>query len=261
MNPIEGLMQGILRRLGAPTSEQVKGMAKSPFVRDTLNGATGNHYLHEKVRPAELQDGMFGEARPNRNEAWINTGKADWLQSGDTPAGTRNLRNTVIHESSHLVPDPKAAFPSYAAVNRPDLWFDGMGKGTVVRGGQDGSLDSRNETIDLKSGRVKNGPSGNGMFPKVAPSEVAAFKALDPYYRQGKQSRMDGGRTEYEGESFAQAFTNAMGFLEENAQGVTPSYRERIGQLEGNTPGAGQILQDLLRKPIYANHPLRKVIK
>lgn len=253
-------MQQVLRRLGAPSEQQVREMAKSPLVTDTLVPAVRNYTLPNRIRPGALPDGVFGETFPNTSEVYINTGRANWLQQGDTPAGTRNLRNTVLHEAAHTATDPRADFPEYFSVQRPDLWFSGDGE-TVYRGKPGQGASTKSEALNLRTRRVTGDHARSGMFPKASPAEVQAFRDLDPYYREGREVRFGGGTTDYDGESFAQAFTNAMGFLSDNASGVQPNYRERIGRLEANTPGAGQIVRDLLNKPVYAKHPLKSVIR
>jgi hypothetical protein len=106
-------------------------------------------------------------------------------------------------------------------------------------------------------------PFGESFQP-MPQSEVKAIQALDPYYTIG-QLRRGGFGDLYAAtdpdESFAQAFTNAAGFLSETGADTT-GYREKLGRYEGNTPGAGAIVRDLLRgRPIYNRHPLKGVIR
>jgi len=62
-------------------------------------------------------------------------------------------------------------------------------------------------------------------------------------------------------ERFAQAFTNAADFLSPTSADTT-GYRQLLGRYEGNTPGMGGIVADLLeRNPIYSNHPLHGLIR
>ena len=83
----------------------------------------------------------------------------------------------------------------------------------------------------------------------LSPREEEARAMLSPY---GQTSR---------NEALAQAYANAAGFLSETA-GDTTGFREKLGQYEGNTPGAGSIVRDLLTaRPIYQHHPLRGVIR
>lgn len=267
MNPIEGLMQQIIRRLGAPTDSQVKDVARSKFVTDTLTPVMRNYGLSRGIRPSDsLEDGVYGQYDGRHNDIAIDTrGGANWKVQGKTPAGTRNLRNTVVHEAAHAATNPKEDFPEYFSVNRPGLWVREDEKAHIGNPGKEASTGQYG--VDLRSGKKLNNPDLTLMQAlglssnKATQSELDAFRNLDWYYTQGKQARFGGGYTDYEGESFAQAMTNAMGFLDENSKSVQPNYRERIGQLEGNTPGAGQLVRDLLSKPIYANHPLKTVIR
>ena len=75
---------------------------------------------------------------------------------------------------------------------------------------------------------------------------AAALEKVDPYYRQN------------EDEAFSQAYANAVQFLREKD---FTNAAERIGEIEAKTPGAGIIMRDLLGKPIYKNHPLKKLIR
>lgn len=79
--------------------------------------------------------------------------------------------------------------------------------------------------------------------------EDDARYAVSPYYRENPS------------EAFAQAFTNAAGFLSETGADTT-GYREKLGRYEGNTPGAGAIVRDLFTaNPIYKKHPLKGLIR
>ena len=80
-------------------------------------------------------------------------------------------------------------------------------------------------------------------------AEDDARYAVSPYYRENPS------------EAFAQSFVNASDYLSK-AAADTAGYREKLGAYEGNTPGAGAIVRDLLLgNPKYAQHPLRKVIR
>jgi hypothetical protein len=68
---------------------------------------------------------------------------------------------------------------------------------------------------------------------------------LDPYYATDPS------------EGYAQAFKNAFNFLAETARDPKMDYRKFAGDLEGNTPGMGMIIQDLMKLPIFAKHPLQ----
>ncbi len=80
-------------------------------------------------------------------------------------------------------------------------------------------------------------------------AEDDARYAISPYYRENPS------------EAFAQSFVNASDFLSKTAAD-TAGYREKLGQYEGNTPGAGAIVRDLfMANPIYKKHPLKGIIK
>lgn len=75
---------------------------------------------------------------------------------------------------------------------------------------------------------------------------AAAIERVDPYYRKS------------EDEAVSQAFTNAIKLLRSND---TTNVRQRIGEMESETPGMGTITRDLLNKPVFANSPFRQVIR
>ena len=80
-------------------------------------------------------------------------------------------------------------------------------------------------------------------------AEDDARYAISPYYRENPS------------EAFAQSFVNASDYLSKTAADTT-GYREKLGQYEGNTPGAGAIVRDLfVGNPIYKNHPLKGLIR
>jgi hypothetical protein len=58
-------------------------------------------------------------------------------------------------------------------------------------------------------------------------------------------------------EAYAQAFRNAFDFLAETARDPKMDVRAFAGDLEANTPGMGMIITDLMKLPIFANHPLQ----
>lgn len=78
--------------------------------------------------------------------------------------------------------------------------------------------------------------------------ESKANSALDSYYATEPK------------EAYAQAFKNAFNFLQETARNPKMDYRKFAGDLEGNTPGMGMIVQDLMKLPIFEKHPLRGII-
>lgn len=95
-------------------------------------------------------------------------------------------------------------------------------------------------------------PMTAALAPSTPPTterERTARELLSPY-----------GQTSPE-EAMAQAYVNATTFLSETAPD-TAGFRQRIGALEGNTPGMGGIVRDLLKnQSIYRQHPLRGVIR
>lgn len=231
-------------------------MAASPYVQDTLAQAVGNMVAPSRIAAKPLPPDRFGQASVPTSEITINSSKG-FRPHSDIPAGAYGLRNVMAHEFAHVATNPKEDFPAYMAVRRPVLTF---------RGAEGAPL-----TPDVLNAEVRRThPSWSSekdmtyMPVSALPGpESSAIKALDWYYSQSKETPFGERFSDFynpTSEAFAQAFTNATEFLAENAKGVQRNYRERLGQLEGNTPGAGQIVQDLLSRDIYAQHPLQRVI-
>lgn len=103
---------------------------------------------------------------------------------------------------------------------------------------------------------------GKKAFPSLI-TPLIAPPPTKPMSRKEEDARMmlsEYGQTSPD-EALANAYVNATGFLSETAQDTT-GFRNKLGAYEGNTPGAGSIVKDLLTaKKVYANHPLRKVIR
>lgn len=242
--------------------QAVVALRQTPYVADTLAQAVQNPSVAKRIIPIDLGKGVYGEADASLGNIYINaSGNTPFVENMPTPAGNRVLRGILAHEMAHMAPNPKRDFPAYNAVARPRLWFENRAEGKTLR--RDMPSGQREE-INLDTGRIDDQKlHWPWSQPRMSPSESAAIRALDTYYAQNKESLWGGKYSDLEdptGEGFAQAFTNAAEFLAENAKGVQRNYRERLGQLEGNTPGAGQIVQDLLSRDIYAQHPLQRVI-
>jgi hypothetical protein len=63
-----------------------------------------------------------------------------------------------------------------------------------------------------------------------------------------------------ESERRAQAFANAFDYLQRMASD-TADYRGRLGAAEATVPGTGDVAKGLIKRSIYANHPLRGLIR
>lgn len=201
-----------------------------------------------------------------------------------TPAENRTVKNILTHEGGHALTDDGGykQFPSYTAVSRPSFRTPLSGSFSMVDGkppaivsrktSEDKKADKEATTFDREKNTVTEpGPprwyKERGYMKERAmlPSEAKAMGALDKYYAfatpvenkyTGKQYVVSD-----PDEAFAQAYTNAAGFLSETANDTT-DFRNKIGRYEGNTPGAGAIVLDLLKgNPIYKNHPLKSIIR
>ncbi len=86
---------------------------------------------------------------------------------------------------------------------------------------------------------------------RIASSELKrASKEIDPYYRDNPDE-----------EKYAQAFVNAYRYLTDTAKDPKMDYRGYLGKLEGNTPGTGDIVLDLLKTKLFQKHPLQEVFQ
>lgn len=103
---------------------------------------------------------------------------------------------------------------------------------------------------------------GKSAFPSLKAPMIAPRPtgAMTPREKEARVTLSEYGQSDPD-EALAQAYTNAAAFLSETAPD-TAGFRQRLGELEGNTPGMGSIVRDLLTaRPIYQKHPLKKVIR
>lgn len=104
------------------------------------------------------------------------------------------------------------------------------------------------------------GPSAFPSYPMIPSSKRKPFTPKTQREQDAANALSVYGQSNPE-EGFAQAYTNATSFLSETAAD-TSGFRGRLGEYEGNTPGVGSIVRDLLmRKPVYGKHPLKTVIR
>jgi hypothetical protein len=249
---------------------------ESPYFRDTL-GVTSPVWEDYQDHDAH------GYYSPSEDRIFVNPLK--FIANEDprqTPASIRTAKNVLTHEGAHSLPNKEDKFPSYFAVNRPTITknlaadenFSYVGKQPLdkinIWQRQKGRVVDDKE-FDLNKNVVteKNKPKYFGMFGSkdvdrpISQPEKTAIEALDRYYALGGIGSSLG--KEYlqtsSNEAFAQAYTNAAGFLSETANDTT-DFRNKIGRYEGNTPGAGAMVLDLLKgNPIYKNHPLKSIIR
>jgi hypothetical protein len=249
------------------TNNAYAGVAKSPYFRDTLG-------VKSPVGTTLAGGNTFAYYDPRSKGIFVNVSKpVESRNSEQTPAGSRTARNVLTHEGAHaLYAENPEAFPSYNAVRRPTFSTssdavslrDGSPLG-VVRSHQGDDPQRGRTTFDVPNRNITEqipimfGMGRKNVTRSMTPSEQEALRALDRYYMlgglRGNEIATD------PDESFAQAYTNAANFLSETASDTT-GFRERLGRYEGNTPGAGGIVRDLLiGRPIYGKHPLKGVIR
>lgn len=262
-------------------------VANSPYFRDTLG---------VKNLVGMSDDGENGEyAYYDRRSKMIVGNKSAKLPAPDprkTPADNNTAKNILTHEGGHALTDETdeeyEQFPSYAAVRRPRFTTPFSGPFSMVDG-KPPAIVTRETSEDQKAGReattfdrdkntVAEPIRKPNRFPwyqldkrtimkerPMLPSEAKAMGALNKYYAFAAPVNNDYTGKQYiesrPREAFAQAYTNAAGFLSETANDTT-DFRNKIGRYEGNTPGAGAIVLDLLKgNPIYKNHPLKSIIR
>ena len=265
------------------TNNLYYALSQSPFVQDTLGWKKGFKSLS-----SSRAQGVYA---PESDDIGVNPFSILEPDTASTTplASRRTARGVVTHEMGHAKDyqarkKNQTAFPEYARVTRPVFQ-------APSKEGFDFSLKQSlppvtvgDEVYDTQKGTVTSPASGGvrrllGLLsPKIqqpleermrqkrtmTPSEKEAFANLDRYYALG------GERTEGDGskvlvtnpdEAFAQAYTNAIDFLSRTSTD-TSKYRELLGRYEGNTPGAGAIVLDLLRtNPVYSKHPLKREIR
>lgn len=258
-------------------------LSQSPFVRDTLGWKKGFKGLSSST--------AMGVYAPESDDIGVNPfGTLEPDTASAIPlASRRTARGVVTHEVGHAKDyqsrkNNRTAFPEYARVTRPtfqapkpeefnpsldqqlppvtvgDEVYDTQ-KGTVTRPASGGVR----KLLGLLSPEIQQ-PLEERMRQKRAmtPSEKEAFANLDRYYAFGGERTGDDGKkflVTNPNEALAQAYTNAVDFLSRTASD-TSKYRELLGRYEGNTPGAGAIVLDLLRtNPVYSKHPLKKEIR
>ena len=257
-------------------------VAKSPYFRDTLR-------VNAPIYRGDLGSSTFAQYEPHANrsgEISVNVYKPiPYRAMLDTeyPADFNSARNVLTHEGAHAIADWPGGlqnnFPSWSAVKRPQFYAEiprekSMSLSDILKGqfNVPSVIDNHpiNDTeINMQTKEItERRPSALAQIflgkktRTMSPSEVAAFEALSPYYSFAGRSRWDSGRAIGDpSESFAQAFTNAADFLSRTSSDTT-GYRQLLGRYEGNTPGMGGIVADLLeRNPIYSNHPLHGLIR
>jgi hypothetical protein len=260
----------VVRSPDAVASEY-ESVARSPYFRDTLG-------VKQSVLPDYMgKNSTYGYYNPELNFIAFNPEQpVEDAPSGGPLAGDRTPRQVLTHEGAHAL-DSKDKFPSYYSVNRPTFRVpvqsgkavaiaDALKSPSVMRMMPDKSVDELNmqDNTSLQPRNLMGILPFGTAYKPMPPSEVAAMQALDPYYGIGELRQSGLGElyaATNPNEAFAQAFTNAAGFLSETGADTT-GYREKLGRYEGNTPGAGAIVRDLFTaNPIYKNHPLKGLIR
>jgi hypothetical protein len=112
-----------------------------------------------------------------------------------------------------------------------------------------------------------------GKLVQVSPKEwrVQEQKSNDPFERQrslvnAARSKVDAYYQSSPREGYAQAFASAMDVLRNTPQFFEKGksrddYAQELAKVEAETPGAGGIVEELLKEPVFKNHPLQRIYK
>jgi hypothetical protein len=208
--------------------------------------------LDERVNAA-YDNKAFGKGKPTKQNKAAQQGIPAWLDSlYKSPVADSLYQTSSI--PTHLGTVNRELYPRTSGVFNAD--FDSVQL--------DSSLDThpqdpRNTLIHemghkyASDNRALDKAEAAYQYPYSDPmNAVYATKPADKAYAKIDTYGATGPR-----EGYAQAFKNAFNFLGETARDTEMDYRKLAGDLEGNTPGMGMIVQDLMKRPIFAKHPLQ----
>lgn len=270
----------------ALTEKKYTDLSKSPFVRDTLGW--------DKPLVSDIGSGGMASYSPEEDRISVNLAAEPDLDvaSAMPLASRRTTRANVTHEVGHAHDfrarkENRVAFPEYARVNRPrfsvampkdfrytpdqalpplSMWQNPKLRVLGIETNKPHAVyNTQNNTVKRVPSKGIRKVLGIQTEQPMTPSERQALANLDRYYALGRKAihPLTGEKflnTDPD-ESLAQAYTNAVDFLSKTGAD-TAGYREMLGRYEGNTPGAGAIVQDLLRsRSVYGKHPLKGVIR
>lgn len=260
-------------------NNEYAALSESPFVQDTLGWNKG-------FFPRDVT-GNMAVYRPSDDRIFVSRSTTPEPDTASvTPLASRKTaRSAIAHEVGHAQDfrarkENREAFPEYARVTRPTFYAEHPDifrfvpsqpfPVLTVLQDKDASFkkapkyDTQNKTVTRVPSSGLRKMLGIRENQPMTASEQKAFADLDRYYALGGTKTNDFGKkflmTDPD-ESLAQAYTNAVDFLS-RTNADTSGYREMLGRYEGNTPGAGAVVQDLLRaRPVYSKHPLKGVIR
>lgn len=169
------------------------------------------------VVPPDMEATTAGMYTPNTGDISMNKAPSAYDRI-KVGASSWNPRDALIHEMGHKNRnDTKTNIDNYRL--SPRLYSN-----AEIEATKDASAKGQNYVV-FKEDKARN--------------------SVDSYYKRKPE------------EAYAQAFKNAFNFLSETALKPDMDYRKFAGDLEGNTPGMGLIVQDLMKRPIFAKHPLQ----
>jgi hypothetical protein len=208
--------------------------------------------LDERVNAA-YDNKTFGKGRPTKENKAAQQGIPAWLDSlYKSPVADSLYQTSGV--PSHLGIVNRELYPRTSGVfnaNFDSVQLDSLRdthpqdpRSTLIHE-MGHKYATENRVLD-KAGPAYQYPYSDPMNAVYAtkPADKAAAK-IDTY-----------GATDSK-EGYAQAFKNAFNFLSETALNPDMDYRQFAGDLEGSTPGMGMIVQDLMKRPIFAKHPLQ----
>jgi hypothetical protein len=230
------------QRLASPLADSLRQMG--PFFQPkprTLDMTPGGPMgIVERV-PGNVAVGAAFNTNPKaygRFEPPVNQeANQAFTRYRQTPAeNVFDPRRTMIHEYGHIANSLDGSIPEssvpFKMMQDAELFKERAGLGKT-------SLPLNIYDFPRVSDWASPG------YRSISTPEYKAVASIDPYSTMSPR------------EAFAQAFVNAFEFLAETAREPKMDYRKFAGDLEANTPGMGLIIRDMLKLPLYKNHPLR----
>ena len=226
MNPIEWLM-GLFK---PPTLDQ---RVNAAYIPNIWKGHSSNENTAAQRGVPQWMDSLFRS--PTADSAYKVTGVPEFM--GALPQESRTyglgtVRGEYVPGFDNLMMNPNPAV--YEPGDQRNVFLHEMGH-------------KYSRDTNANPGVAFNPTNVMGLlesaYAKSSPKKKASL-ALDEYY---KESPIEG---------YAQAFVNAWNYLDKTKDPKV-DYRKLAGEMEANTPGMGQIIENLLQLDLFHNHPLR----
>jgi hypothetical protein len=222
-------------------------------------------WLKSMLQPAPLEE-RVNAAYVNPNVTQAKPIKENTSSLAGVPSWLDSLYKSPLADSLYQISAPRAGYGKSSVPNS-------LGVLVNPTEGLGGSYNTKSDELLLHSDPKKSGAKTfkhemGHRFASNSEKDVSGGAYDYPSYlstnsnRDGKLKtdailKVDAYGAQSSSEAYAQAFRNAFNFLAETARDPKMDYRKFAGDLEGNTPGMGMIIQDLMKLPIFAKHPLQ----